>query len=463
MVFLAVFLLLSSLSFAFKVDISPDERKILLNESAVFNLSIMHSLPTEEIFELYSPDVLWDIRTDDVLRVKPHAIFSTRLVVRPLNINPGIYGVPLIFRHSSTNEKVENRVSIETVSQYAPSQEYLPAVKGEPAFDTELDPREPYVFAVVLENKNRRDLDTVQVKVRSNLINKDHVTSLGPLEKKNVKFTVDLNPLTPPQDDVFYITILVPEEDRVYQFDLFPTPVSVISYGGIDENVTEEKSFLKTVTQVSVINEGNGGHYHTFPFHVSGFERLFLSSSEDLSFVKDNYEWDVFLNPGEKKEVFIMVNYRPVFWFFIILFVLVFCYYIFRSPIVIRKSARVVSTREGGISDVKVVLEVIHRGYRPVHDFEMIDLVPKIAEFIQEKSATIEPSSITRSENRGTLIKWSLGRMEPREHRIITYNIRSKLSILGGLKLPLTVAKFRTEYRSREITSNPVLIKFSSE
>jgi len=460
---LLVLLLLSTACFAFKVEISPEQQSILLTESATFNLTIKHSSPNEEIFELYSPDILWDIRPEKVLSIPPHDIFRTRLVIRPLNVNPGVYGVPLIFKQTSTNEKIEKRITIETFSRYAPSKEYLPAIKGEPAFDAEIDPRKPYEFAIELENKNRRDLPVAQIKVRSNVINKDYTTSLGPLEKKNVKFTVKLDPFTLPQEDVLYITIIVPEEERAYQFDLFPTPVSVISYGGIEENVTEEKSFLKTVTNVKIRNNGNGGHYHTYPFYISGLKRLFFSSSEEMSLYRGNYEWDIFLEPKQEAELYIIVNYRPVFWAVIVLFAVVFCYFIFRSPVVIRKSAKVIRTREGGISDVKVVLEVIHRGYRKVVDFEMIDLVPKIAELIPEQSYTIEPVSVTKSENKGTLIKWNVGKIDTKEHRIITYNIRSKLSILGGLKLPVAVAKFKTEYRVRETTSNPVSIRFSSE
>ena len=306
-------------------------------------------------------------------------------------------------------------------------------------------------------------MPVVQVKVRSKIINKDYTTSLGPLEKKTVKFKVNLDPLTRPQDDIFYITIIVPEEERAYQFDLFPTPIRVISYGGVDENVTVEKSFLKTITHVKVVNNGNGGHYHTYPFRIGGLKRLFFSSSDEMSLYRGTYEWDIFLEPKQDAELYIIVNYRPIFWAIIIVFAIVFCYYIFRSPVVIKKSARVIRTLEGGISDIKIILEVIHRGYRKVTDFEMIDLVPKIAELIPEQPYTIEPASITKSEHRGTLIKWKISKMDPKEHRIITYSIRSKLSILGGLKLPVTVAKFKAEYRTKEITSNPVVIKFSSD
>lgn len=461
--FLFFLIFFSTIGLAFKVEISPDSQKILLNETAIFNLTIKHSSPSEEIFELYSPDVLWNILSEDMLRIPGHDIFKTRIFIRPLNINPGVYGVPLIFKQVSTNELVEQRPVIETISQYAPSSDYLPAVRGVPEFDSDIDSRVPYEFVISLENKNKRNLPVVEVKVRSNLINKDYTTSLSPLEKKTIKFTINFNPLTKPQEDIFYITILVPEEGKTYQFDLFPVPVRVISYGCVEANISMDKSFLKTVTFVKVINLGNGDHYYTYSSDVSGLNRLFFSSNNDLSSYQGNYEWDILLEPEESAELILVVNYRPVFWAMVILFVLIFCYFVFRSPMVIKKSARVIRTREGGISDVKVVLEIVHRGYRKIQNFEMIDLVPNIAEIIQKDHTTIAPVSVTKSENKGTVIKWVVGLIDPKEHRIITYDIKSKLSILGGLRLPVAVAKFKTEYRFREITSNSVSIKFSSD
>jgi hypothetical protein len=460
LILLLLFSFFFSAGFAFKVDLSPESARIFLNESAVFNLTLKNPSYNEEFFEMYSPDVLWNIRSDDILRVPSQNVFYTVLFVRPLNVNPGVYSVPLIFKEVSSGNVVEKRLIIETVSPFAPSNEYLPAVKGESDFVKEIDPRVPFDFSLILENKNRRNLPLVEVKIRSNLVNKDYSTSLKPLEKKTIKFSVDLSSLTSPQKDIFYITILVPEADRAYQFDLFPEEVRVISYGGIEEDISVEDSFLKKTIFVKVKNEGNAAQYYTYTSDVKGLSRIFFKSSDDMSLYRGDYEWDIFLEPTESSELIIVVNYRPVFWFFVFLFIVVFLYFIFRSPIVVKKSAKVIHTREGGISDVKIVLEVIHRGYKKIKNFEMIDLVPKIAEVIDENHTTIAPVYITKSENKGTLIKWCIDCMDVKDHRIITYSIRSKFSILGGIKLPVAVAKFKTEYKSREIKSNPVFIKF---
>ena len=44
---------------------------------------------------------------------------------------------------------------------------------------------------------------------------------------------------------------------------------------------------------------------------------------------------------------------------------------------------------------------------------------------------------------KGTLLKWNIDILEGFEERMITYKIKSKLSILGSLKLSPAVIKFK--------------------
>lgn len=454
-------MIVSVVCLGFKIDVSPQSQRILLNETAVFNLTLKHAYPDAEVFELYSTDVFWNIRTEYPLRVPGHDVFKTKIFIRPLNINPGIYGIPLIFKQTSIGEKEEARVVVELGSPFSVS-DYLPAVMGTPELKKEVDPKKPYDIALTLQNKNKRDLSVVEIKVRSNLINKDYVTDLGPLKQKKVKFTVNLDPYIAPQNDTVFITVLVPEKDKVYQFDLFPSPIQVISYGYIDENISVSESFLKTTSNIRITNNGNGIKYYKYSVDAGFFKRLFISSTPEMKSKNGKLEWNIPLKPKQSMDIVLVENYRSLFWLIVLIFAVILCYFVFRSPIVIKKSARVIRSRDGG-SDIKIVIEVVNRGFRKVRNFEMIDLVPKIAELVQETPATIEPDSITKSEHKGILIKWKIKSLDPKEQRIISYAIRSKLNILGGIKLPVAVAKFKSEYREREVTSNPVFVKLDQK
>ena len=217
----------------FDVTVFPHERTIKLNESATFEVELKNQLPVDGVFEVYSNDVTWDVRTEKPLRVSASKTLKTNLIVRPLNLNPGAYNIPINFKRVGGGEVQRSVLYIELLSPFPSDATYLPAVKGVGKIDKQVDPREDVVMKLSLENQNRRDLGQVEVKVRSKVINKDYSTSLGALEKKTLTFTAQVDAKTPPQSDLLQVSIIVPEGEKAYQFDLFPLPYEVMPYGAV--------------------------------------------------------------------------------------------------------------------------------------------------------------------------------------------------------------------------------------
>ena len=84
----------------------------------------------------------------------------------------------------------------------------------------------------------------------------------------------------------------------------------------------------------------------------------------------------------------------------------------------------------------------------------MIDLLPPLSDVVREFKEMVAPSKITPHQEQGTLIKWDIAAMEPKEHRILTYRMRTKLSVLGGMTLPVTAVTFFVDGAQRETVSN---------
>ncbi|HLF54440.1 MAG TPA: hypothetical protein VI612_01850, partial [Candidatus Nanoarchaeia archaeon] len=151
-------------------------------------------------------------------------------------------------------------------------------------------------------------------------------------------------------------------------------------------------------------------------------------------------------------------------WLLLLAVIGLVVYFKFRSPIVVRKNATVLSTEEGGISELKVVIEFVNRSNKTVRHLRIMDLVPRLADVIKEfKETILAPSKVVPHSNRGTLVRWDIDFVEPKEHRILTYKVRSQLSILGGLKLPVAAVRFSAEGKEREAVSNQPEIKFRSQ
>lgn len=455
--FVAVLLLtlVSVTAINFSVSVFPTERSIFSNETAVFEAEIEHLSPVEETFEVYSNDVTWDVRSGKPLKVPANGHLKADILIRALNLNPGAYNLPVVFKRTGSNDQQKVVLYIELSSPFPADANYLPAVRGLATVDSHIDPRSGMQIKLSLENQNRRILDKVDVKVRSNVINKDYSTSLGPLEKKTLTFIADLDPRTPPQSDALQISIIVPENEKAYQFDLFPVPFEIVPYGAVIPTVKTESSFLKYVDDVTLTNDGNKPLIHVYRVPAWFAKQWFVSGVPLPRKGGGELAWEVPMEPGQVVNVLVTYNYRPLFWLFLIAVIITISYYVFRSPISVKKHATVIGAHEGGITELKVVIELVNRGNKVARHVKIMDLVPKLTEVVKEfKETMLAPTKITPHELSGTIVRWEIDLMEQKEHRILMYKIKTKLQVIGGLTLPVAAVHYLVDGKERESVSN---------
>ncbi len=445
----------------FEVMMDPTEQKILLNETAVYDLIISHNSPKEEIFEVFSPDVIWDVRISEILKVPPNSRKRFTLFLRPLNVNPGFYGVPLTVRLSGTKLAVKKDLVIELTSSLPPKVAYLPALRGEISIPKEIDSREEIIITVTVHNQNVKSLPDVDVKLRSSVINNDYLTSLEGLEKKTLTYKVRIDPYTPPQEDVLKVSLIVEDIGRTFQFDIPSARYQVGTFRNLEEDVQVQKGFMKTYNTITLTNRGNTLIDETYAIRSPFFKGIFTSSDPKGEKSKGFISWHLRLESEESTQFLVTYNYRPILVILAIAVLLIIIYFVTRSPLVISKKATVVGTREGGISELKIVLQLVNRSSKTLNNVSIIDLVPRIADVIKEEQVTIKPVNVVKHERKGTIVKYKIDKMSSGEQRIITYKIKSKLSILGGVTLPVAVGKFEVSGKHRTTNSNAPLVGFS--
>jgi len=461
---IAIFALVACSAFAdfnFKVTISPEASVIKLNETAAFEITISHNSRSIESFEIYSPDVQWDLRTTPhgVVKVSPGEDGKVVLEMTPLYISPGYYYVPIHVRPIGVDLLSRNLITIGVLPLNALPGEYVPSISVVPIMKPVIDPREEVLVNVALTNQNRRDLGTVTVKLRSNVINKDYETTLGPFENKSLEFKILLDPATKPQKDALQADIFATVSDQVFRFETEAIPYEIIAYGEIAETTDIQKSFLKTAKTVTFTNIGNDDMMKEFLEKKTFFKSLFSSFSVDYDRkTKVNeetfYSWDIKLSTGESTTITVTTNYALPVLLILAIVAIVLLYYVFRSPIIVTKSATVLTAKEGGVSEFKIVLNLRNRSMRTLKNVSVLDKMPRIAEVIKDfELGSTKPEKILRSDNRGTMLKWTFDQIDPREERIIVYKIASKLAVLGGMTLPVAVTKFETS-PGRERTTN---------
>ena len=456
--------LLSSIAFAeesFLAKIEPQEVVIKQDETAEFNLTITHTADEIKTFEIYSTNVIWGVRVQDSLRVEPSTMLNTKLFVHPLNVNPGSYWVPLTVKMAGTDQKSEKNILLEIESLIPPEQSYLPAIRGEVYMEDDLDPRDELKIRISLNNQNRRDLQNVNIKIRSKTINKDYTATLEPLEKKELKFFVKLPPLTSPQKDLLKVSIIVPEKDQAYRFDMDPIAFEILDYSDFQQEVKTEDGFLKTNYLATLKNNGNEMYEDVYTVKSSFFKNIFVTTVPRAQKMKGQLVWDIDLAPGESELILYTFNYQPLLIIAIALILIFISYYLFRSPVILKKTATVIATKEGGISELKVIVEIVSRSRSPITHIRLIDTIPRIANLAHDYDVgTLKPDKVVKHEHKGTLVKWSIDSIDPGEERVISYKIKSKLSILGGMTLPSAAAKFDVGKKHRTASSNSPVIGF---
>lgn len=447
LVFLVSVLSVSAVDF--HVFVSPEANNFTIGSAALFDVELRSNLPREQEFDVYSPEVNWEISFNDSLVVPVKGTIERQMLLRPINVNPGVYTVPVVFRPIGGSGIVRKILRINAREPLSPEKAYVPTVRGRVHMDPSVDPREPVRVVVELENMNKRPLDVVEVKVRSATVNGDFTTSLQPDEQKSETFTVSIDSKTRPTRDMLQVYVLVPGE-KEYRFDLLPTPFKVMQYGDVEEQIVEDRSFLKKTVALSLQNTGNDDLKDTIEYPAM---RWFASPSLPADYADGKFVWDVELAPEEMMEIQVMFDYRPVFFVLLVAFLAVVGYMYFRSPIVVRKRAKIVGTH-GELSEMKIVIELYHRGWRSARKVKVMDLLPHVASYVADKTHMLEPVKVAPHAQQGTVLKWEIEHMEPREHRLIAYKAKTKYAIVGSLTLPVAAVRFLVDHKQRKAVSN---------
>jgi len=467
-VFCVVFLGLfaSFVSADFEASAEGVSNSIRPDEQAVFTLTIKNNGDTADTFRLSMENVEWNVLSRPLydyfggLDIAPGASKSTTLFISPAEpLALGTHRV--ILRIESANTGIARRVEmpVHLKSPIPSIRDYLATVGRIVQISPQVDPRNPAVVIINLQNRNIKNITKLDIKLASNLINQETSVALGPLEKKIVKLTAELDPKTPPQIDILTVTFTVDGQELS---PAIKEGFEIVSYSDVQQTTGGvKKGFLSTTEEITFLNKGNVMAQQSYEKQTNFLRKIFTrsdprafqASREEGSFLT----WSFALQPGESKTIKVTESYLPLFVIIALLGVVALGWYVTRSPVVIRKEATIVGLSEGGISDVKVVLHVKNRTSKTFKDVKITDKIPHIARVGKDfQVGTLKPKKIFTSPKHGTVLRWEIDRMEKFEERIISYTLRSKLSILGGFRLPQAVMKFKDSKGKEKTTRSNI-------
>jgi hypothetical protein len=466
------FLIVCSFSVAagFAVKTTPVYNTILPGEQALFDVTITNTGNYEDTYRMFISDITWDVQTQPLsdffggMKIKPEESKTTRLIIRPELDKPyGAHRVTLSVKSQNAGVIKLSYLNVNLVSPKPQIRDYLAAVSRIVDIPSQIDPRKEFDIKVNLQNRNPKNISELIITLRSNLIKKKVVTSLEPLAKKSVTVPVKLDALTPPQKDLLRVALTV--ENSTLQPEI-EEEFQIIGYSEITEEEAEpRKGFLSTTREITYFNDGNLEAQKLVQIRTNFFKKIFTSTQpEHFVISRENKQylaWQLTLKPQESVTVTVTESYVPLFIISVIIIVALVLYYVLRSPLIIKKEAAVIGLREGGISELRVLLHIKNRTKKPFERLTVADRVPKIAEMEKElEVGTLKPTKVFQHRKEGTIIKWEIDGLEKYEERMLSYRLKSKLSILGGFNLPPALLKFYDEKGKERLTrSNKVRIE----
>lgn len=456
----------------FSVSAKAINNSITIDGQAEFELTITNPGNYEDKFRISASDIEWSVQSDPLyyyfsgVDIPAFSSQKVKLYFKPTAaFPPGTRIVNIDVSSVGGGRSRALPVYINIRSNYQLIQEYLAAVSRIVEIPPQIDPRNEFEVKVNLINRNPRNITLLRVvlsSVSTGLIRKEIVTNLEPLESKTVSAKMQLDPLTPPAKDTLKVVLFVgnqPLEPTIFE------KFEVISYSVIKPVKSEKKgSFFRWVNETTYVNDGNVKSTAVVESRTSFLKSLFTKStpkSYSISKGGASYEaWELSLGPQEEITIIAVESYRSIFYLLLIALVFLGLYRFFQSPVRLIKEASAISYKEGGISELKVILRIKNRSSEPYVRLTLMDRVPMIAEVEHDSMGTLKPATIFNSAGKGSVVKWELESLDKNEERILAYKIRSRLSILGTFVLPKGSLRFFTEKNVKFVThSNTVTIK----
>ncbi|MBC8500352.1 MAG: hypothetical protein ISS25_01665 [Nanoarchaeota archaeon] len=449
----------SVLAANFYVSSEPIKKDIFISEVAQFNVTIANMLGIPDVYTLSTQDPLWNLLTNQV-QVPANSVKSFILEIYPganIDIKPHAFTVKI---KSSMTGDFSQELFLVNVRPYDPVfGEYRPSIQFGVTIDKEIDPRKKVPVEVYTRNRNALDIGELIIAVDGTLFSDEIKTTLGPLEEKRTEYLFEIDPLQEPGLYSLDVKIKV----KNVTISRSTQNYEVIAYSTITMDSVEKTFLFKTTETITLENLGNTEKIKKVNLVMPWTKRIFTNSEPDYKTARADGEtslqWEITIKPQEFTEITVTTNYRIPIFIIILIIVIIVLYYVLRSPVVITKEALISGSREEGVEHLKIRLFVKNRSRKTVENVTVFDRVPGIAEFVKKKVlGTLYPEKITKQEKKGTLIKWNLENLEPFEERIITYEIKSKLKIIGNISLPTASVRFIDNNKEKRMYSQRVVV-----
>ncbi|MBT7902547.1 hypothetical protein HN587_01700 [Candidatus Woesearchaeota archaeon] len=446
---------------AFYMTAEPVKNTINKGDFAIFNISIQNVQDFDDTFKIQPlEDLKWSFQTvplTDYFSGKKVLAGETENILMYLkpspNIDSGTHAIKL--EVESDQEQVlmstvlRVGVGIPVIEEISVPIADMQATFKVPA---RIDPRNQYSVEVVVKNNNKLVLQNIEV-VLTGYLNEKSILELGSNEEKKSKFALTFDKDTKPFSDTINVQVIYKNKTVFTDSKTF----EVIGYvPPLTKTIDLTKTHAKTVRDITLTNEGNVAKEQIIRIETTSLEKLFSNTNPEADVLsegeKQYFTWTVNLEPKETVELKIVTSYRILYWLVILIILALLLFYAFRSSVIIKKSIKHLKREHGALSHAKIIVHVKNRSSKPLKNVRIIERVPKMLKVLKPShSGTMHPTKTYPHSREGTILEYKLEQMDAYEERIIKYEVKSTLHVVGDITFKPTIVKFKA---SKKIQMN---------
>jgi len=331
-------------------------------ETASYKLTIKNLNNFEDRFQfstLSTNYVVWPNPKLESIPIASGSFQNYIIYVNPKDVvGIGPFGIPVKIKSLVTGEFYTFDIPINIKAANANDPGYSPQIALSADLPKYIDSRNAFTLTILMRNRNPLDIPDLKVMVVSDLFSKEYITTLSSMEEKSNELTFTLeDPYESPGMHNMKITLFfknktVSEVSKTY---------IISGYSNIEQKSEVKKSLFKTTTVYSFYNDGNQEEMTINRYPTGYFRNWFTTATPEGTMEEDesgrHLRWDVILGPKASAEITVTENYRLLVSIIIIIIAAIITYFLFRSPVVSWKDAKLIESKEG-ISDIKVKIIV---------------------------------------------------------------------------------------------------------
>ncbi len=420
--------------------------------TAEYNIILTNNAKRELELDLAASPANWKFDFDQTaVKIAKGGVKNVLLkLTPPKDIMIGSYLITIYAKESGVEVgKVTLKVNIDTD---------LTPLKADFKLAQSLRAGERFVIEGDITNEDFNIYNSVRIEISGELISEKKIMELGslnPLQKAHISESLQVISYLKPGKYHLNINGFT-DNKRVSnnQFD-----IEIPSMGTLSAEEQIKVWPLVTKHTITITNIGNALLSESYSSKVFGFGKYFVRANPKPASITKTEDgskeltWSTNLEPGATLVIVYATNYSIFVILAAAIFLVLFLIYVGKECTIQKTVLR--GRTEEGLKTIKVQIFIRNNTNRKISGLAIEDYVPTPLKVVHEKFGTLEPDAIKKDKGKIKLL-WKVPELVAKEERILSYNIRSSLSIFGALRLPPAMLRARIGNKVKKFESSSV-------